>query len=427
MKRIVAMAIVLITFLSLTVNVLADNNFVEVLVNTEIDFEVNGVEFIPRETDGTKVYPLSFKDRTYIPARFIAEAVGLEVTWDEATQTVGFISKNTVPNTNMSYDSGILPEKFYVNAILNQDIKFEFDGEAFVPKEADGTILYPLVYKDRTYIPARFIMERAGIEVTWDEATQTVGFNTKTANLSAINDNPLLSDEPVGIGKFKSLKDLNLHIENERIITIGDTSNGAMTPSERTAFREKALKGMILFGFEYVAYNDYNHVLETFPSYAEVYSYYMKNARGMSDAKILEHLTTVYSNPLDAIKLTPVTEHLSEADMHQLSIGFALYDTEKDTNQNNLYILRHMDFRKISEIRSVVIKNTNSAYLLLESSDLGSYFAFKSNKLDDSYLEMFKYYIKNKIGGDFAENGVMLPNHRIVVGTNYDSFLVRMQ
>ena len=427
MKRIVAMAIVLITFLSLTVNVLADNNFVEVLVNTEIDFEVNGVEFIPRETDGTKVYPLSFKDRTYIPARFIAEAVGLEVTWDEATQTVGFISKNTVPNTNMSYDSGILPEKFYVNAILNQDIKFEFDGEAFVPKEADGTILYPLVYKDRTYIPARFIMERAGIEVTWDEATQTVGFNTKTANLSAINDNPLLSDEPVGIGKFKSLKDLNLHIENERIITIGDTSNGAMTPSERTAFREKALKGMILFGFEFVAYNDYNYVLETFPSYAEVYSYYMKNARGMSDAKILEHLTTVYSNPLDAVELYPVSNIFPKAELDYLSVGRALYNTEKDTNQNNLYILRHMDFRKISEIRSVVIKNINSAYLLLESSDLGSYFAFKSKTLDNSYMEMLKYYMGNKVNGYPDEGGIQSPNCRITVAEIDDFFLVTMQ
>ena len=426
MRRIVAIAVMLTTLLSLSFNVMADNSTASVLVNTEIRFEIDGNEFIPRETDGSRVYPLSYNDRTYIPARFIAEAVGLEVSWDEGTQTVGFTTKNAT-RTNASSKQENIPQKFYVEAVINQAIKFKFDGEAFVPKEADGTILYPLTYKDRTYIPARFIMERAGIEVTWDEATQTVGFNTKTANLSAINDNPLLSDEPVGIGKFKSLKDLNLHIENERIITIGDTTNGAMTPSERTAFRERALKGMILFGFEYVAYNDYNHVLETFPSYAEVYSYYMKNAKGMSDAKILEHLTTVYSSPMNAVELYPVSNIFPKAELDYLSVGHALYNTEKDTNQNNLYILRHMDFRKLSDIRSVVIKNTNSAYLLLEPSDLGSYFAFKSKTLDNSYMEMLKYYMGNKVNGYPEEGGIVSPNSRIAVAKIDDFFLVTMQ
>ena len=212
MRRIVAIAVMLTTLLSLSFNVMADNSTASVLVNTEIRFEIDGNEFIPRETDGSRVYPLSYNDRTYIPARFIAEAVGLEVLWDEGTQTVGFTTKNAT-RTNASSKQENIPQKFYVEAVINQAIKFKFDGEAFVPKEADGTILYPLTYKDRTYIPARFIMERAGIEVTWDEATQTVGFNTKTANLSAINDNPLLSDEPVGIGKFKSLKDLKSPFE----------------------------------------------------------------------------------------------------------------------------------------------------------------------------------------------------------------------
>ena len=64
----------------------------------------------------------------------------------------------------------------------------------------------------------------------------------------------------------------------------------------------------------------------------------MKNARGMSDAKILEHLTTVYSNPLDAVELYPVSNIFPKAELDYLSVGHALYNTEKDTNQNNLYL-----------------------------------------------------------------------------------------
>lgn len=427
MKKIISFLLIICSLFSLHISVFAENETVKVLVNTSIRFTVNGEEFIPKEDDDTRVYPLTYNDRTYIPARFIAERTGIDVTWDEATQTVGFITNGDVDNREVTPKNEPRPEPFYDDVILNTAIRFEFNGEEFIPKELDGSRVYPLTYNDRTYIPARFIMERAGIEVTWDEATQTVGFNTASKpDESGKVDNPLSSTEQVGNGTFKSLQDVDKYIQEQRIMTLGDTSNGSMTPTERMAFREKALRGMILFGFEYVAYSDYNYVLETFPSYAEVYSYYMKNAKGMSDAKILEHLTTVYSSPLDAIELYPVSEVIP-TEIPRLSIGLPLYETEQDTNQNDLYILRHMNFRKVSETRSVVIKNVSSGMLLLEPNDVGSYFAFKSNKLDNSYMEMLGYYIDSKVSGHTVEGGVVLPNSRVTVAIINGSFLVTMQ
>ena len=65
MRRIVAIAVMITTLLSFSFNVMAeDNNTASVLVNTEIRFEIDGNEFIPRETDGSRVYPLSYNDRT---------------------------------------------------------------------------------------------------------------------------------------------------------------------------------------------------------------------------------------------------------------------------------------------------------------------------------------------------------------------------
>ena len=50
---------------------------------------------------------------------------------------------------NVSSKQENIPQKFYVEAVINQAIKFKFDGEAFVPKEADGTICH---HEEHEYI-----------------------------------------------------------------------------------------------------------------------------------------------------------------------------------------------------------------------------------------------------------------------------------
>jgi len=354
----------------------------------------------PRETDGSRVYPLSYNDRTYIPARFIAEAVGLEVSWDGATQTVGFTTKN-VTKTNAASIQENIPQKFYVNALINQDINFTFDGQSFVPKEADGTILYPLTYKDRTYIPARFIMERAGIEVTWDEATQTVGFNTVSKPVESEKvDDPLSSTEKIANGVFPSMASVREEIEKIKLDAYTDTSNGSITGERKAEFRERAMKAMILCGFDFVIYNDYNRVIVSQPSYADVYAYYMKNAKGKTDVEILKHLTDVYGGyGLDAIELTTLVESPNfGGDISSVAVSPAWYEQDGDPNQNNKYIFKHISFPNGSSSKQgMIIKNISSGALLLDSNDSGSLFTFKSNVIDANYMEMLKYYIENKL------------------------------
>ena len=51
-----------------------------------------------------------------------------------------------------------------IQAILNRDIKMTWNGAVFEPIDpANGQRVYPIVYSDRTYIPARFVAEKAGI------------------------------------------------------------------------------------------------------------------------------------------------------------------------------------------------------------------------------------------------------------------------
>ena len=141
MKKIISTLLIISSLLSFTIPVFAEDETVQVLVNTSIRFTVNGEEFIPREDDGTRVYPLIYNDRTYIPARFIAERVGLEVTWDSETQTVGFTTGGNIINREETSKNEPKPESYYENVCQNKKINFEFNGEKFTPKEINGLVL----------------------------------------------------------------------------------------------------------------------------------------------------------------------------------------------------------------------------------------------------------------------------------------------
>ena len=96
------------------------------------------------------VAPLIVNGRTYTPARFVAEALGAKVEWNESTRTVTITKDDT--NIVLLIDSATA----YVNG---EAVKM--DASAFI---ADG----------RTFTPARFVAENLGAQVEWDEATKTV-------------------------------------------------------------------------------------------------------------------------------------------------------------------------------------------------------------------------------------------------------------
>ena len=60
-----------------------------------------------------------------------------------------------------------------ITANLANDFKFTLNGEAWTPTDG-GNAMAPIVYNDRTYLPARAIAEALDIKVDWDEATRTV-------------------------------------------------------------------------------------------------------------------------------------------------------------------------------------------------------------------------------------------------------------
>lgn len=106
--------------------------------------------------------------------------------------------------TNLSIASSI---KKNIQAVQDQSINISLNDEKFIAKEDDGTILAPIIYEGRTYLPIRNLAEAAGLSVGWNNDTRTVLLN-RTDKLDE-SKYQALNDEN------KSLKDRIDELEEE--------------------------------------------------------------------------------------------------------------------------------------------------------------------------------------------------------------------
>jgi len=74
---------------SVALNVSAAPGLIEITAyfNNNIKMVLHGKPFEPKDPNGTKIVPITYKGTTYLPMRAIAEAVGLKVNWNGKTQT----------------------------------------------------------------------------------------------------------------------------------------------------------------------------------------------------------------------------------------------------------------------------------------------------------------------------------------------------
>lgn len=116
--------------------------------------EKTAVVFGKRVTND--VAPLIVKDRTMLPARFVAESLGAKVEWDEEKELV------TITGKHLKTGKGV---KILITI---------GSAEAFVNDEAVTLDSQAFLQNDRTYTPVRFISEELGADVEWIEAEEKV-------------------------------------------------------------------------------------------------------------------------------------------------------------------------------------------------------------------------------------------------------------
>ncbi len=118
-------------------------------------------------------------DRTLVPLRPIANALGLEVTWNDDTNTAAFTD-------------GEQTVEFTVDS--NKYHGFINDQDVHVYMEMDTK---PVIADSRIYAPARYLAEFFLYEVGWEQATQTVIIE-KAEGYEAEEENIQLPEVPAG-------------------------------------------------------------------------------------------------------------------------------------------------------------------------------------------------------------------------------------
>lgn len=113
-------------------------------VYVPIDIEING-QYIKTDAE-----PVIINDLVYVPARFIAENLGAAVSWDDASDTATVVGNNKTIKLTQNKK----------NAVVNG-----------ATKAMAGAVH---IINDRTMIPARFLAEELGAEVTWNKDFYTV-------------------------------------------------------------------------------------------------------------------------------------------------------------------------------------------------------------------------------------------------------------
>ena len=144
MKKVIAV----IAALSLTSNAYAFNG-----TAIDINVTVNGntVEFEDQQ-------PIILNDRTLLPVRSVMEALGKQVSWDEAN------NRAVVTDGTTTLFLGIGDEIMVKETVT--------DSLSVTENIILDTV--PVNVNDRTLLPVRAVAEAFGAVVGWDEATSTV-------------------------------------------------------------------------------------------------------------------------------------------------------------------------------------------------------------------------------------------------------------
>lgn len=135
------------------------------------------------EIDGkiikTDAAPFIEKDRTFVPIRFIGEALNYKVDWNKDKKLV------TIKNNDRQILMTIGDTNITVN---NEKIKND---------------VAPLIRKDRTYVPLRFVAENMNLKVNWDGKEKKIIINSQKDNITD-GITGLSADEKEFLNKFQS-------------------------------------------------------------------------------------------------------------------------------------------------------------------------------------------------------------------------------
>ncbi|MDR1439177.1 MAG: copper amine oxidase N-terminal domain-containing protein [Clostridiales bacterium] len=136
-----------------------------------LKIKLDGRMIIPEDANGKQVYPFLLDDRTYVPVRALAGALGYSVSWDAASATARLTKGGGKPR----YGAPGARQSSEAAVVEYADVSIVIDGKK---AELDSE---PFIYGGTTYLPLRDIAGALGCSVGYEHATRTISIGSPQA------------------------------------------------------------------------------------------------------------------------------------------------------------------------------------------------------------------------------------------------------
>ena len=172
LRKRIAAALLVVLLAAVLTPALAYETKKATLYYNGISILLDGEYLTPKDVAGNIVNPFVIDGTTYLPIRAIASALGLEVEWEQETQTIRLTSGAAVDR--LKGVANVIPPYTADVTLKYPGIKIILDGQTLVPKDVNGKVVDPFVIGGTTYMPIRAISSALGLAVDWDGSTKTV-------------------------------------------------------------------------------------------------------------------------------------------------------------------------------------------------------------------------------------------------------------
>lgn len=188
----ICMSLMMIIVMFPTHMVSAESGVVMNFTMNKKSYTINGVSSM------MDTAPIEYNKRTMLPIVYVAKPIGAEVNWDSATQKVSISLEDTLIELWINNN---------VAKINGQDTQID----------AYNTSIKPITMNGRTMLPLRFVAEKLGCEVGWNNVTQTITVTSGKEHVQKRTETVSFSTPQVGSFEVPKLNNTWKNLEDRSV------------------------------------------------------------------------------------------------------------------------------------------------------------------------------------------------------------------
>ncbi len=188
MKKYISFLLMLIMIFCLSNISFATDENTQAILNRTVSIMYNNELKEFSDVNGTKVYPLTYQGTTYLPIRAISALFSIPVEWNDEERMVLLGSGDVSTSTVKTIDSFTAQQNEEITLLLSKSIGIKYNDVLQTFTDANGTQVFPLLYKDTTYLPVRAISNMYGASVEWDGTNNRITLvkENRVANITDV-------------------------------------------------------------------------------------------------------------------------------------------------------------------------------------------------------------------------------------------------